>query len=1131
MQNSQEGSPLFSASDLVNFLGCTHSTVLDLANLVQPQQFSDDDEQTKLLQELGIAHERNYLASLKEEGLLVAEIPDTGGLAERVRLTLDAMRSGADVIYQGALHEGQWHGYSDFLLKVDGVSSNLGNFAYDVADTKLSRSAKPKHIIQLCVYADLLATIQGIDPPNLHVVLGNGDIASLKTSAVRHYYATARDRFVAYIGEDHGRSLAEPCGHCTYCRWHDACDAGWERSDHLSRVANISRNHTLLLRQAGIDTLAALASSPDALKIAELQPAIFERLKAQARLQLAKRETGENRVELLPLDVTRGFARLPRSDAGDLFFDMEGDPLVDGGLEYLFGVVTIATGGNSQFDTFWGHDRAAEKVAFETAVDFMTDRLAQYPQAHIYHYGSYEETALKRLAMVHGTRENAVDNLLRQRKLVDLYQVVREAVRVSEPRYSIKNIENFYLDAKRAGEVTTAGDSIVMYERWRRLADQQLLDDIARYNEADCVSTRGCRDWLLGLRPANTNWFEGVAGDRNGPENEAKRNEAAEKTRQVAEALSTGATADDREWRSLLADMLEFHRREAKPGYWAMFSRQFYDEPELIDDAECLGALIPDETRPPYPDKRSTVFSFKFPPQDFKMRLDDDPVRPISLEPAGTIVALDEEEGTISLKLGPSRSPLGNRLGLIPPGPLDDRILRGAIFRFAEAVIAGRQQNYPALVDVLKRSQPRIAGTAIGSAVVEEGNDIVAGTVTALEGLESSVLLIQGPPGAGKTYTASHAIVGLLASGKRIGVASNSHKAINKLLADVEALAAEQGVGFRGIKKSSRDDQKLNGTGAIADTLSNDDVNAGHQLVAGTAWLFAREALDQALDYLFIDEAGQVSLANVIAMGVSARNIVLIGDQMQLAQPIQGTHPGGSGVSGLDHLMNGLATVPPDRGVFLPISRRMHPDICGFISDAVYDGRLSSHDETRGQKLILSSEAAKLGIAPTGIRFVPVNHQGRAQRSPEEVGRIADVYNQLLVSRWVDKDGVERQVTYDDILVVSPYNMQVDLLRSTLPQGARVGTVDKFQGQEAAVVLISMATSSGDDLPRQIEFLYSRNRLNVAISRARCLAMLFASPRLLEIPCHTIAQMELVNALCWVRSYSEMQARHHMTLL
>ena len=484
-----------------------------------------------------------------------------------------------------------------------------------------------------------------------------------------------------------------------------------------------------------------------------------------------------------------------------------------------------------------------------------------------------------------------------------------------------------------------------------------------------------------------------------------------------------------------------------------------------------------------------------------------------------------------ALRVGQSRSPLGNRLGLIPPGPLDDRILRGAIFRFAGAVIAGREQNYPALVDVLKRSQPRIAGTAIGSAVVVEGNDIVAGTVTALEGLESSVLLIQGPPGSGKTYTASHAIVSLLASGKRIGVASNSHKAINKLLADVEALAVEQGVGFRGIKKSSRDDQKLNGTGAIADTLSNDDVNARHQLVAGTAWLFAREELDQSLDYLFIDEAGQVSLANVIAMGVSARNIVLIGDQMQLAQPIQGTHPGGSGVSGLDHLMNGRATVPSDRGVFLPISRRMHPDICGFISDAVYDGRLSSHDETRGQRLIPGSDATTLGIAPTGIRFVPVDHQGRTQRSPEEAARIADVYCQLLASRWVDKGGIEREVTREDILVVSPYNMQVDLLRSTLPQGAKVGTVDKFQGQEAAAVLISMATSSGDVLPRQIEFLYSRNRLNVAISRARCLAMLFASPRLLEIPCHTIAQMELVNALCWVRSYSEMQARHHMTPL
>ncbi|MPZ39976.1 MAG: hypothetical protein GEU95_18350 [Rhizobiales bacterium] len=360
--------------------------------------------------------------------------------------------------------------------------------------------------------------------------------------------------------------------------------------------------------------------------------------------------------------------------------------------------------------------------------------------------------------------------------------------------------------------------------------------------------------------------------------------------------------------------------------------------------------------------------------------------------------------------------------------------------------------------------------------------------------------------------------------GKRIGVASNSHKAINNLLKDIEALAQEQRVRFSGIKKSSREEQFFGGS-MIVDTLDNDAATqGGHRLIAGTAWLFARSDLDQALDYLFIDEAGQVSLANVLAMGVSAKNIVLVGDQMQLSQPIQGAHPGGSGVSGLEHLLGGLATVAPDRGIFLANTFRMHPDICRFISNAVYDGRLES-DASAKQQRIEILQGTDAALASTGIRFVPVEHAGFAQRCPPEAERLKQAFAALLGKTWIDRHGAKHVIGLDDILVVSPYNMQVNHLCDLLPAGARVGTVDKFQGQEAAAVLISMTTSSGDDMPRNIEFLYSRNRLNVAISRARCLSVIFASPRLLEIPCNTIEQMQLVNTLCWAKNYSDQLAR------
>jgi uncharacterized protein len=269
------------------------------------------------------------------------------------------------------------------------------------------------------------------------------------------------------------------------------------------------------------------------------------------------------------------------------------------------------------------------------------------------------------------------------------------------------------------------------------------------------------------------------------------------------------------------------------------------------------------------------------------------------------------------------------------------------------------------------------------------------------------------------------------------------------------------------------------------------------------------------VDYLFVDEAGQVALANLVSACTSARNIVLLGDQMQLGQPIQGVHPGRSGESALDYLLNGVATIPPDRGVFLATTWRLHPDICRFISDAVYDGRLlpEKHNVRRQLELDVSAHPS---LKPYGITFLPIQHDGCSQSSKAEADLIEAIYASALQQRYTDKEGKEHPIGPADILVVAPYNVQVNLLTRTLPPGARVGTVDKFQGQEAPIVIVSMTTSSEKDLPRHIEFLYSRNRLNVAVSRAMCLAVVVANPALTTIRCHTPDQMALVNTLCWL---------------
>ena len=1116
----RNGATLFSASDLVNFMGCAHSTVLDLRQLTDRVELPADDDQAKLLQEKGLEHERAFLERLKAEGRSVIEIVGDGDIVDKTARTRAALRESADVIYQGAFLEGLWQGYSDFLIKVDRPSA-LGDFSYEVADTKLSRSAKPKHLIQMCIYSDILAREQGVAPERMHVVLGDGSTASVRVDAVIHYFQFARQRFLNFTGAAPEVSAGSPCGHCTFCRWSFACDAEWEAISHLSLVAGLTRGQAEALRAAGFPDLPALAGMPAATPVPGIQPETLERLRNQARLQAHQRLTGEHVTELLDAEPGRGLARLPLPDAGDMFFDMEGDPLFDGGLEYLFGVVTVDDG-VERFHAFWAHDRDEEKAAFQAAIDFMVDRLTRFPRAHIYHYAAYEEHALKRLAMLHGTREKEVDDFLRQHRLVDLYRVVREAIRTSEPAYSIKNMEKFYLGAARGGEVTNAGDSIVIYERWRRTGDGQLLADIADYNHVDCTSTLLCRDWLVAMRAPGAPWYQYV------PEEETRgtaedRSEAERRAADMSAALLAGEHAHEG-WRRLLVDLLEFHRRESKPAWWAVFSRQELPYTDLLEDAECLAGLEAAPGVPPRPEKKSFIHTFRFPAQDFKLKVGDSPKRAGSLEPAGDVIAIDEDSLTIELKLGPSRSPIEDGTALIPSGPVGDKPLRAAVYRFAEAVRDGDESRYAAVASIIRQQLPSIEGRDAGAPVIDEGVDTLPGTIAALRSLADSHLLIQGPPGAGKTYTASHAILALLAEGKRVGIASNGHKAINQLLGEVETLAAANGLACRGIKKNSYEHQVL-GTGRwIEETYDNKAVTPAHQLVAGTAWLFARPELDQAFDYLFIDEAGQVGLANVVAIGVAARNIVLIGDQMQLAQPIQGSHPNGSGVSALQHLLGDHTTVPPERGVFLSETRRMHPDLCGFVSAAVYDRRLRSAAGTETQRLLADPAVDPEAVAPSGLRFVFVDSLGCTQRSRPEAERLDRTYRSLLGQRWCDRDGDEHVIGTEDILVVSPYNMQVELLKNVLPAGARVGTVDKFQGQEAAVVLVSMATSSVDDLPRNIEFLYSRNRLNVAISRARCLAVIFANPRLLEIPCSSIKQMELVNGLCWARRYAVQQA-------
>jgi len=1117
----QRGHHLYSATDLVAFLECEHLTTLDLQHLVTPMQKTADDEAAELIARKGDEHERAYLAALRSEGRQVVDIAaDGGSVDEKVLRTLQAMRDGTQVIYQATLRDGAFFGHADFLCRVERASA-LGAWSYEVADTKLARQPKAKFVVQLAFYSHLLECAQGIAPLQMRVVLGDRSERGFRCADYMHYFRALLARFVERVGANGAQAPATypvPCAHCDLCHWRERCEAKREADDHLCRVANITRVQTARLQDAGVTTLERLGALPVGAQVQRMQPETLVRLRSQASLQAHARRTGERCVEVLPLDAARrrGFYRLPVPDDGDLYFDMESDLLEDDGLEYLFGV-WFREGGDWRFRAFWAHDRAEERVAFEQFTDFVVERRRRHRGAHVYHYASYEETALKRLALLHATREVDVDNLLRQGALVDLYKVVREGIRISEPSYSIKSVERFYRSA-REGEVQTAAASIVYYERWRETGDAQLLQDIEHYNRDDVLSTQQLRDWLLTLRPAGLPWatHEVIALG----ETETALTKAEGRLVPYRGMLVDTLPADRAAWSGehrmaeLTYQLLDFHRRADKPAWWAMFARMDLTEDELIDDPECLGGLQLDEAIPPFADKKSTIYTFIVPEQETKLGDGSECTRADTGQALGKL-ALDESARRARVRVGPTKEALPARVSLGPGKPIDSDVIAGALYRFADSVIEG-DGCYAAVRSVLRRDIPALRGRASGEPIVPAGVDVLQGAIDAVRAMDETHLFIQGPPGAGKTYTGSRLVVDLLRRGQRVGITSHSHKAINNLLKCVVEVALAEGVDFRGCKKCSKDEASAF-EGRLIDNVDKNEAvfGGGYQLMAGTAWLFADPCADQLLDCLFVDEAGQVALANLVAMGTSARNIVLLGDQMQLGQPIQGVHPGRSGESSLEYLLDGAATIAPDRGIFLATTWRMHPDICRFISDAVYDGRLEPEATNVRRQLVLAADAHRL-LRPSGIVHEPIEHSGCSQRSEQEAVLVREVLASALRQHYTDRRGVRHAMTLDNILVVAPYNMQVNLLKSVLPAGARVGTVDKFQGQEAELLIVSMTTSSEQDLPRHIEFLYSKNRLNVAISRAKCLAIVIASPALMAIKCSTPEQMALVNTLCWV---------------
>jgi uncharacterized protein len=1118
-----------SATDLLNFVGCRHRAALNLADAQgQVEKPTWVDPIVRVLQERGREHERRYLDSLVDDGLLVLDLSQRLAASEK---TLEAMRDGTPVIVQAILRRGRWHGRAGLLRRVE-IPSRLGKWSYEVVDTKLAFTTRGGALLQLLLCCDLLGEIQGVPPARFHVI-SHDESSPIQTFLLADYSAyfrllraqleTLSQTTAIGVGD---ADYPEPTVHCDGCSWEQRCDSRRRQDDHLSLVAGISRLHRRELEAAGIRTLAALGRLPPDFPFRPRRASIesLVRAREQARIQLAARETGSRMYELLPIIANRGFTRLPEPQTGDVFIAIEGNPFItDGGRDFLFSMVIIEADGTHRHLTLWAITTADECSALARVVAEIERSWATHPDMHIYHYGPYESLVLKHLTGRYAKCEASLGRLLRADRFVDLHLIVQNVLRASVERYSLQQLEPFYHFERQVPHVV-ARQALRVVERalefgLRREFDNDTRVTVEGYSLDICLSVRNLRDWLERLRADVI--ASGQQVSRPSLPDSAVSEDVSphqERVDAVVAALTAGLPFEEEErtenqqasW--LLAQLVDWHRREAKAVWWEFIRLWDLADYELLDEKAALSELTFIARKGGA--ARSPIDQYSFPDQETEIREGDQLYRPGTGRTFGRVAAIDPLARTVDIKKRMDQAD-EHPTAVFTQNLFSTQVLEEALLRLAEDIVAEGVDNatrHRAAAELLRARPPRLANREpFGQAVAE---NVVGFAVRVATKLDQAVLVVQGPPGSGKTFTAASMICELVKQGARVGVTGMSQKVINHLLEMVLRVADDSGVSVTCARKAA---ELSEAPGRVAEYLSFEEIESllvdrCPPVVGGTPWLWAREKLQGQLDVLFVEEAGQMSLANVLVVSQCARNLVLLGDPRQLEQPQRGTHPPGADRSAVAHMLQDRQAISGDRGIFLRETWRLPPTVCAFTSEVFYESKL--HARAGLEKREIRNAGP---IVSTGLWTLPVMHEGNQDGSLEEVDAIEKLLDQVFTRRaeWVDQHTGAHFLSAADILIVAPYNAQVALLaRRFASRGFRVGTVDKFQGQEAPIVIYSMATSAPEDAPRGIEFLYSLNRLNVATSRAVCACVLVACPRLFTPECKTPREMKLANALC-----------------
>ncbi|WP_374010199.1 TM0106 family RecB-like putative nuclease [Leifsonia sp. LS-T14] len=1143
-----DGVIVTSASDLTEASKCEFAFLRALDVKLGRLEKTEEIEDPMYVRSarMGDEHEHRILERYRErfgEGVAEIERPEkltAESLADAVRRTSEAFERGAQVVFQATFFDGAFVGFADFVVR-------LPSGRYRVQDSKLARSARVTALLQLAAYAEQLRRM-GVDVDDtVELLLGDGSVSEHSLADIEPVYRKRRARLLTIVGEhvsDPGPvAWGDPRftvdGRC------DTCDAEVQATRDVLLVAGMRVTQREHLLAAGLSTIDALAASTG--PVDGIPDGTLNGLREQARLQLEATPGSPPPVRVFNAPV---LAVLPEPDPGDIFFDFEGDPLYTEGagerwnLDYLFGLVDQ----EERFTAFWAHDFAAERVALEAFLAFVRERRRQYPRMHIYHYAAYEQTHLLALAARHGVGEEEVDALLRENVMVDLYPLVRKAVRVGSRSYSIKKLEPLYMgDELRESDVTNGADSITEYANARDLLvlgrldeAQALLDDIGAYNRYDCVSTLRLRDWLLARAAEN-----GIpVGAAPAEEAEVAPDESPLRAGLLAFAgdpLDPHRSADRRAM-ALAAAAIDFHRREQKSFWQSHFARLIQPIEEWAETRDVLAVEQAVVLRDWYLDEgqrverrellltgqwgagssvrvseRSGPFLLYEYPGPFRQQRAQPGAR--ATRTVAVIEALEDGSVVVRETLPPEVPPYRDLpSALTPAAPPDSRRLAEAIREWGTALLIARHHDtWPvdATIDLLRRTPPRtrsgalvpdptVGSPAVDGAVGAGGGGRIDAVVASLLDLDRSYLAVQGPPGTGKSYLGAQVIARLVRDhGWKVGVVAQSHAVVENLLDRVVGAGLDpdrvgKAPGGSADAVSASEQQHLFTALPANGHLEFAGVNEEHGfVVGGTAWDFANPARVPrgSLDLLVVDEAGQFSLASTVAVGVAAKNLLLLGDPQQLPQVSQGRHPEPVDGSALGWVSDGHDVLPPELGYFLAETRRMHPALASAVSRLSYEGKLRAHPD--------ASERELRGVVP-GVHPIPVLHIGNSTAAPEEAEIVVDLVRDLIGRSWSDPAAGrdDEPLGEDDIIVVTPYNAQLAEVRALLDaagyRDVRVGTVDKFQGQEAAIAIVSLAASSAVDVPRGMSFLLMKNRLNVAISRAKWAAYLVHSPELTE---------------------------------